>query len=1039
MRFQSSITRMVPSLSVAVVAASTGLMFSCESNEPAATTYFERSVAPILQNSCVRTGTGAGCHVATEKGNAFGNLDVATFEGVNRRRDLLSDYGPYGQNAFLLKSIEPISVEVQSFDGEKTSITTDIRHAGGSILSPTATAYLTLRKWIENGATANNTGSSGKKIARPDCSKVIPPDQAFDPNAEPTRPDYTAFRDKIAPMLGQTCGATNCHGSSSNELYLTCGSTNEERRWNYFAAQQYLSQTPESSELARRPLAPSQGGAYHEGGIVFATSSDTRYTDLVDWATQHGPPDNGTIDPNFAFFAHRVQPILVKKGCMMQQCHSAAQFHDFRLRGGSGGSFSLSATRKNYELSVAQLALESENVNASRLVRKNLFRAEVFASGGGIAHRGGSLFEDFSGKSAAPDDCDATVDYATIDLNDPKAKAYCVIKEWHKRERAARTLAPFSAIAYVKRPANATAGHVRDFDTFVGGAELHVVSVTADATGAFTTGADASINAGCSLGGSPDIRRPSASWDGTKIAFAARATAGDPFAVYVANADGSSCAKHTEINAGAANGNGLLVHNLDPVFGPPDAAGNQPIVFASTRGNIATAAYDYTGPQRTPSDPSKPNANLYVFTAGQPIRQLTYLLNMEREPFFMSDGRLVFTAEKRAKDFYQLALRRMNLDGGDYHPLFAQRGTIGFKEATTVVELADKNFATIFSDPGVPHGGGTLGIFNRSIGIDFTSADAADYVVDPTVLDPASKSSPEPNFFLHSLALFDPSVSGKANAPTTGLFTTPSPLPDGRLLVSFGDATNTSSFGGDYDLYVVDTIARTKTKLLGAAGSAEIEAVAVYGRASRGTFVSVQDEPNATTRIDSSKTDATVHVLDARVLASLLFQNTPTGREIEEDINELDLYEDMPPADGVTNYASGGANVATDAFGQVYVRRRFLGKVPLASDGSTIFNVPGGLPLLYKLPETKLSREFGLPRLQRESIVFAPGEITNQSFRRPFFDGLCAACHGAISGRPLDSAVRPDLLTEASTTASRGSSPYNANVAPAQRGKVEGP
>jgi len=34
-----------------------------------------------------------------------------------------------------------------------------------------------------------------------------------------------------------------------------------------------------------------------------------------------------------------VQPILVKKGCMMLACHSPAQFHDYRLRGGSGGSF----------------------------------------------------------------------------------------------------------------------------------------------------------------------------------------------------------------------------------------------------------------------------------------------------------------------------------------------------------------------------------------------------------------------------------------------------------------------------------------------------------------------------------------------------------------------------------------------------------------------------------------------------------------------------------------------------------------------------
>ena len=38
-------------------------------------------------------------------------------------------------------------------------------------------------------------------------------------------------------------------------------------------------------------------------------------------------------DPAFLFFAHKVQPMLVKKGCMMIQCHSASMFHDYRLHG----------------------------------------------------------------------------------------------------------------------------------------------------------------------------------------------------------------------------------------------------------------------------------------------------------------------------------------------------------------------------------------------------------------------------------------------------------------------------------------------------------------------------------------------------------------------------------------------------------------------------------------------------------------------------------------------------------------------------------
>jgi hypothetical protein len=35
---------------------------------------------------------------------------------------------------------------------------------------------------------------------------------------------------------------------------------------------------------------------------------------------------------------------------------------------------------------------------------------------------------------------------------------------------------------------------------------------------------------------------------------------------------------------------------------------------------------------------------------------------------------------------------------------------------------------------------------------------------------------------------------------------------------------------------------------------------------------------------------------------------------------------------------------------------------------------------------------------------------------RQLFDGLCAGCHGSVSGRELDVGVRVDVLTSASRT-----------------------
>jgi hypothetical protein len=995
------------------------LCAGCDVKQPEQTTYFEQVISPILTSGCARGPTSAGCHVSDAKGNAFGNLDVSTFAGVDKRRDLLQTYGPYLQPTFLLKVTQPSQLHLVAFDGQTMDVMHDIKHTGGPILDVTASAYFTLRGWIDHGASEYNSGPAPVQTSMQPCTTIVPSAPGFDPSVDPPRADYAQFRDDVAPVLKSSCAAGNCHGAPSNDLYLTCGDAPEQIRWNYFAASDYLTSPVGRSELLKRPLGLAQGGSFHEGGVIFTSTSDAGYQVMSDWATAHGPPDVGTLDDRFMFFAHRIQPVLARKGCMMLQCHSASIFHDYKLRGGTGGSFSLSATKHNYALTLAQVALESDDPGASRLVRKNLYRPELVSTGHGIVHRGGPLFEDFGQQTPAPALCDGKgYDYDGGALE--SIPAYCMIREWLRRERAAATLAPLSAIAWVRRPAP-SADRMQDFDVYAPGAELHLAAASIDASGAIVVGTDAIVNAVCGLPAqTADIRRPAVSWDGSKIAFAARSSTTEPLAIYEMNADGTGCAKHGAIDGHAATDNGLLVHDFDPAYGLPDSNGTSPLVFASTRGNLSNAAYDYSGAQRTPADPSKPNANLYVYD-GTNIRQLTYLLDMERAPSFMQDGRVIFTSEKREPGFYQLALRRINLDGGDYHPLYGQRGSIGFHEASQVVHLADKNFAAIFADPGTPHHAGKLGIFNRSIGVDFGSADAADYCVDPSVIDPSSPSSPEPAFFLHSLRFPDPS----------GTYVSPAPLPDQRILVSASDAS------GDFDVYVLDPDTGTKTKLVGAPGVSDVEAIAVYGRVVHPLYRSLPSEPNAY-GMDDSLPYADVMLHDARVITSLAFQNTPTGR-VREDLSSFEVWEELPPTPDVTSFAQGGAFVTSDQFGQVYVRRRSIGTVPVNDDGSAHYRVPGGLPLVMKLADTPQSKASNLPRWQRESFMFTPGESVHEAMRTEFFDGFCGQCHGSISGRPLDVAMRPDVLSGASLTSALGSSPTDLFLPPSQRGAPIGP
>lgn len=1028
----------------------------CSSDGAPSSTYFERSISPILQSSCVRTNTGASCHVATPKGNAFGNLDTATFAGIDKRRDLLADYGPYGQPAFLLKVIANGQIDVQSYDGSKVTLTADVKHTGGPILDPTASGFQALKRWIQNGATENNGGRPPVTVERKPCNPFVPRETGFDPNVDPQGKDFATFKTRANAVIGEKCSAGNCHGTSANELYFTCGgptATPEQVRWNYFAASEYLAKTPEQSELLRKPLAPAVGGSFHEGGVIFESQDDSGYGALRDWSAEHGPAKNdaaAAAGAGFAFFASKVQPVLAKKGCMMMQCHSAAMFHDYRLRGGSGGAFSFSATRRNYELSIAQLSIESDDIDASRMVRKNLYRPDQYDGGVGVLHRGGPLFEDFGTTPARGELCDNAkagqiapnyalppYDYQAGDLD--KIPPYCVVREWLKVERTKANLTPLTAIVYVKRTIPQGADRFQDFDVYAPGAELRSVKV-AMLGPTLTPGADESLNGKCGLDKSTaDIKRPAVSWDGKKIAFAARTSASEPLQIYEMNADGSACGKLADLNAGAPSQNGLLVHNFDPAYSPPDGAGQSTIVFASTRGNLANGAYDYQGPQRTPSDPTKPNANLYGFEpASKKVRQLTFLLNTERMPSFMQDGRIIFTAEKRAPNFYQLALRRLNLDGGDYHPLFAQRSSIGFSQATSVVELADKDFATIMSEPGVPHGAGQLAFINRSIGLDYTSTKPSDYILDASVINPAAPASPEPRFFLRSLSFPDGGGTGKPGVAGSGVYASPSPLPNGNVLVSYGAATDPASFSGDYDIYMLNKITGERTKVAGEAGTAEVDAVAVFGRPAKGIFRSTFDEANGHTQMLAGRTEADITILSTPVLASLLFQNTPTGRLLETDMKSFDLYEDMPPPTDYANF-DGSANVVSDSFGKVYVKRRKLGAVPVQEDGSAHFTVPGGLPILLGLPASKLSNERKLPRFQREQMVFAPGEYSHQSFKPQFFDGLCGQCHGSISGRALDSGLKPDMLTQASEVIAKGTAATNLNQAPGARGKVEGP
>ena len=978
---------------------------SCASDaQPKTSSYFEREIGPILTHSCSRQTTG--CHASDPKGNAVGNLDTTSFETLDRRHDLLVTYGPYSAPGLLTKVGGPQTLTVSTLAGP-ISITTDIRHAAGAGIDITSGGYATLRRWMDGGATKENVGTtSGQRLVPTgDCKHAIPADPLFDPKVDP--PNFDEFKQKVQPVLRASCSAASCHGNDVADFQLVCDEDDAHIRWNAYIAAQFVASTPEESELLRRPLDPARGGVFHEGGIVFGDSADQGYQAMLGWAKARGPAAVDITSPDaqpFVFFANRVQPLMVRKGCMFLGCHSPQMFHDMRLRGGSGGQFSSVATRRNYEMSRLMLALESPDPNVSRLIAKNVYPydVDIDPKGVGVRHRGGALLEDFPSPDrevhhAAPADCDK-VDAEAGDLN--VIPAYCVFVAWQKKEREAALkkgpagggvgAQPLDGFVYVERPPNKDAPQA--FDSYQPGAALHLVKATMGADGKVTAGADKDVTAGCGLSSaSADVRGPAVSWDGQTIAFAARASAGEPLAIYTMKADGSGCTKHAAIGKHDPSGNGVLEHDFDPTFAPDGR-----IVFASSRGAIGASKTDYSGPTRTPSS-LLPNSNLYVLDADGSIRQMTFLLGAELAPDFMRDGRLVFTTEKRAPGFYQLAGRRMNLDGGDYHPLYAQRKSVGYEQLTEVHELADRSFVGIFSDKGALAGGGALGVVNRSLGPDQDDRD------------------PRDRFYLHSLSMPDGAASGKIGA-AGGAYRSPAPLPGRSILVSYAAGADVGTFDGAYELVQLDVATGARTPLIKAAGKALVEAAAIYARPVYPIFGSRLDEVNGATQVQPGAFDAEVHYLDLGLLSSLLFQNTRTGRPIDENAHALGVLESLPPPPDLTSLdAIPASALFTDAYGKMFLRRRRItgGAVAFADDGSLSLRVPGGIPLVLELYD----HAGKLLSTQREEMQLYPGERARQAFRREFFDAQCGGCHGSVSSKEIDVHLRPDVLTSASRVA----------------------
>lgn len=1002
----------VVALAICAAAAACG-------DSPPGRTFYERNVEPILLQKCA--GNTSGCH-STNTDDPFkfaaGNLDVTSFENIQKRRDVLVAFGAYPYPLLLVKAVPAGALRLY-YEGRLPLtagrfLPIDVQHSGGPILDVNSDAFFTLQNWLDNGATENGLKpATPAKTGDGACSSRIPPGfvRADFVNAA-TQASYDAFKSTVQPILTEHgCMAGNCHGAPQSDFYITCGQSEEELAFNFSQSWSFVNAPVDDSQLLRVPLAAAAGGRGHSGGDQFASSADADYVAIRAWAQAIGKLDFAEGDVAKQFFADNVQPLLLQRGCAFEACHSPGATNDFKLRSGTQGFFSAVALDKNYELLKNEfMALEFPDARRSRAVAKALLVAssspgleDVVA---GIAHRGGPVLET-EGMPADRASCGT--------FNPATSSAFCTLQAWLDLERGqpaqAANLTPMGngqtiQIVYVERTAAPMADRLA-FDTFQAGADLRVATATfgaAERIGSVDAVAgSASLLTGCGLGAPAtiDVQAPDVANDGNRVVFAARNAVGEPLGVYLATIDGSAaCQRVTPAVADSFN---LKVHNFDPAFSPD----GRWIVFASTRGKPGAGA---TRSRKR----FLPQADLWrVAVNGTTVdqasyEQVTYLSNSEIGPQFMREGRITMTTEKVSDGFYQLAGRRINWDRTDYHPLLAQRATsqyadltdlaqtrpsVGYALATDIREGSDGNFLLIVSDarpdgaPVSPGAGGALAVFNRSIGPFEQGRNDVAYLPSMRILDGGR-------------------ATGRAGSPAS--YRAPASLPDGEIMVSFASNAGAANF----DIVAVNPRNGAQRPLFtNGGGRFRVDAVLAYRHPPRELY---ENRRQLVFGGDAGgdPSHAVLHLPDAPLVFTLLTANLRRGRPVEafREARFLRVYSEglCPPGGGG---CTGGA--------AIFESRQEIGTAGLADDGSVRVRLPSATGVVLELLDGNRN---SLVKMTEEHQL-GPGEQISMGIAAPLFDAVCAGCHGSISGEELDVRVTPDALTGASASASASASP----------------
>ncbi len=371
---------------------------------------------------------------------------------------------------------------------------------------------------------------------------------------------------------------------------------------------------------------------------------------------------------------------------------------------------------------------------------------------------------------------------------------------------------------------------------------------------------------------------PAVSFDGTRLLFAGKKTPADHWNIYEMAIDGTSVRQITrDLGDCRHPGYQSSLYTLKPVGVP--SVPEYHLTFVA--GDDTLNEYGRS-----------PATSLYSCKFdGSPPRRLTYNLSSDMDPFLMDDGRLLYAGWQRARLDHGLAgrvpLMSVNIDGAD--------GAL----------YAGHEGGRIKRMPCVTNGG--LAVFVETDGATWDGAGRL-----------ACVATRRP---LHSYR--------RITDASDGLFHSPSPLPDGRLLVSRRPVDGSGTHG----VLRLDPTTGEAELLFDDPGYHDIQAKLVRPR----------DEPDG--RSTAVPEDPESSALTGKLYClSVYISDLKPGWLPPGSVKRLRVLEGIPVQNDQADRPVAAAPLA---------QRRILGDIPIEQDGSFNIEVPANTPIELQILDSE--------------------------------------------------------------------------------------